>query len=181
MASDSQFPSAGIAGRNHLLDLIAFLKTLQSQWVLFVLCCERKWPMWWYRLAHPWSVGDTGILYVAQQSASAHSGYQCGTKQKTITFRTFCVCSPLKKLGLARWTVPRKQLNVAILPLLTVLGRKWYVLLEKAPGPGTKKQPGAINLSFGKHSKMCCLWLLTWGPWTAAAGLLKVGFWIPLS
>ena len=39
-------------------------------------------------------------------------------------FMALSVCSTLKKSGLARWTVPRKQLNVTILPLVHFSGKE---------------------------------------------------------
>jgi hypothetical protein len=59
----------------------------------------------------------------------------------------------------------------------TFLGRKWYVLLEKAPGFGTRKQleSGAINMTFGKRLKVLyCLCSLTWGSWTPKTVALKL-------
>jgi hypothetical protein len=39
-------------------------------------------------------------------------------------FMALSVCSPLKKSDLARWIIPRKQVNVTILPLIHFSGKE---------------------------------------------------------
>ena len=50
---------------------------------------------------------------------------------------------------LARWTFPRKQLDIIFPALILFPERKWYAFLKSSPQPGLTKQPEpvAINLT----------------------------------